>query len=297
MEFPAGTRAPSAFATDRKLLLTLGCGVDVHPAFINIDLIPGPGVMVHDLRQGIPFPESVCDLVYHATLLSHFRPADALRLMAESHRVLKPGGVLRVVTEDLEQMCRVYLQKLESAWSGDPSSTRDYDWMVLELYDQATRDRSGGAMREYLNQVPLPNELFIYSRIGSQGRRMVSQARAHAVRTEGRHRSDVRSPLRRAVGGVKRLIVARLLGKERADALEVGRFRLSSGQNSYRMYDRYSLRELFRAGGFINVSQKTASESSHPLWAELNLDVLPTGEVVRPHCLIMEGVREPSGAA
>ena len=84
-------------------------------------------------------------LVYHATLLSHFRPSDALRLMAESHRVLKPGGVLRVVTE---------APAIMTGW-------------FSSYYDQATRDRSGGAMRDYLNQVRLPKELFIYSRIGS----------------------------------------------------------------------------------------------------------------------------------
>jgi predicted SAM-dependent methyltransferase len=55
-------------------------------------------------------------------MLSHLRPADAFNLTRECCRVLKPGGVLRVVTEDLEQMCRTYLQKLEAAATGDGES-------------------------------------------------------------------------------------------------------------------------------------------------------------------------------
>jgi len=78
-------------------LLNLGCGADSHPAFVNIDLIARPGVIGHDLRLGVPFPDATFDLVYHSTMLSTMRAADALAFMRECHRVLKPGGVLRVV--------------------------------------------------------------------------------------------------------------------------------------------------------------------------------------------------------
>jgi predicted SAM-dependent methyltransferase len=120
---------------DGKSLLNLGCGTDSRPEFVNVDIVGGPGIIAHDLRLGIPFPDSTYDLVYHSTMLSHLRPPDALNLMRECRRVLKPGGVLRVVTEDLEQMCRAYLQKLEAACSGDEQAAREYEWMVLELYD------------------------------------------------------------------------------------------------------------------------------------------------------------------
>ena len=163
---------------DGDALLNLGCGADSHPAFVNVDLIARPGVIGHDLRLGIPFPDATFDLVYHSTMLSTMRAADALALMRECRRVLKPGGVLRVVTEDLEQMCRVYLQKLEAACHGDRQSAEDYEWMMLELYDQATREFAGGEMARYVRRNPLPNEAFIYSRVGEPGRRMVAGARS-----------------------------------------------------------------------------------------------------------------------
>ena len=75
-------------------------------------------------------------------------------------------------------------------------------------------------------------------------------------------------------------------------ALEVGRFRLSSGQVSYRMYDRYSLKQLFLAAGFADVVPRTATESGYARWNVVNLDVAPDGRVARPHALILEGTRQ-----
>ena len=91
-------------------------------------------------------------------MLSHLLPADALKLTGECYRVLKPGGVLRVVTEDLETMCRIYLQKLEEAFNGNSESAHDYDWMILEIYDQATREKPGGRMSEYLTRIRCPTK-------------------------------------------------------------------------------------------------------------------------------------------
>jgi hypothetical protein len=272
-------------------LLNLGCGADAHPGFVNVDITAGPGIIAHDLRQGIPFPDATFDLVYHSTLLSMMRSSDALTFMRECRRVLKPGGVLRVVTEDLEQMCRMYLEKLEAACNGDSESAADYEWMILELYDQATREFPGGEMARYLRGNPAPNEAFIYSRTGEQGRRMLSAARAHSRVSPQRSPAAGGDRLRKLLARVRNLVVTAMFGSAGVRAVEVGRFRLTSGQVSYRMYDRYSLEQLFLNAGLSQVAIKTATESQYALWENVNLDVSPQGQAARPHALIMEGVR------
>jgi SAM-dependent methyltransferase len=270
-------------------LLNLGCGADSHPAFVNIDLIARPGVIGHDLRQGVPFPDATFDLVYHSTMLSTMRAADALTFMRECRRVLKPGGVLRVVTEDLEQMCRVYLQKLAAACDGDRQSAEDYEWMMLELYDQATREFPGGEMGPYLRRNPLPNEAFIYSRIGEPGRRMVAGGRSRAAAA---HPSpSAGSVLQRLQARIRKLVLTGMLGAGGQQALAVGRFRLTSGEVSYRMYDRYSLAQLFLNCGLPDTSVATPTASGYAGWKQVNLDVSPEGQPARPHALIMEGIR------
>jgi SAM-dependent methyltransferase len=271
-------------------LLNLGCGADSHPAFVNVDLLPGPGVIGHDLRKGIPFPDQTYDLVYHSTMLSHLRPADAASLTRECYRVLKPGGILRVVTEDLEQMCRLYLQKLERAWEdGGRESEGEYDWMVLELYDQAIRETPGGGMAEFAKRDPMLNEKFVRTRVGVQGEWLLAGARRSRARPT-RPEPTARQRIAHALARAKRRLLTRLLGAEDVQALDLGRFRLKSGQVSYRMYDRFSLKRLFESAGFTEISTRSASESGLDAWSRSNLD-LADGRPARPHTLIMEGTR------
>lgn len=272
-------------------LLNLGCGAEVHPAFVNVDLIEAPGVVKHDLRQGIPYDDKTYDLVYHSTMLSHLRPPDALALTRDCYRVLKPGGILRIVTEDLEQMCRIYLQKLDAACDDDDRSASDYNWMVLELYDQATREKPGGGMAEYLKQDRLKNEAFVLSRVGAQGSRMIAGARASQRLNQVGRTAGIRPLLSRLKTGARRALLATLFGSDAPQAFEIGRFRMSSGQVSYRMYDRYSLRQLFLNAGFTGISIRTPFESGCRFWDNVNLDLSADGTPARPHALIMEGRR------
>ena len=92
----------------------LGCGSQICPDWINIDLVrTGPGVVAHDLSTGIPLPDASCEVVYHSHVLEHLRRPDARFFMRECFRVLKPGGILRVAVPDLEQICRQYLLALD----------------------------------------------------------------------------------------------------------------------------------------------------------------------------------------
>jgi predicted SAM-dependent methyltransferase len=283
-----GTKTPAP--GHGPALLNLGCGTEGHSAFVNVDLIAAPGVVAHDIRRGVPFPDGTFDLVYHSTMLSMLRASEALTFMRECRRVLKPGGILRVVTEDLEQMCRIYLRKLEAVSRGDRESADDHEWMIVELYDQATREFSGGEMARYLCRNPLPNEAFIYSRIGEQGRHLVSGARSRT--RNGRQGSPAgRDYLTSLRARARKLILTALLGSSGVHALEVGRFRLTSGQVSHRMYDRYSLERLFVDAGFSRVSVAAATQSGYALWESVNLDITAEGQAARPHALIMEGIR------
>ncbi|RJQ04430.1 MAG: methyltransferase domain-containing protein [Bacillota bacterium] len=73
------------------LRLDLGCGDATPEGYVGIDKRPGPKVdMVHDLEQGIPYPDASADEVRANHVLEHL--GDKERIMAEVWRVLKPGG-------------------------------------------------------------------------------------------------------------------------------------------------------------------------------------------------------------
>src|SRR3990172_11805010 len=124
--------------------LNLGCGSRFHPDFINIDAVSfNPHVLAHDLNRGIPFPDHCFDAVYHSHVLEHFQKEKALEFLKECCRVLKVRGIIRVAVPDLEQIARTYLYAFEKAMEQRDEWQHNYDWIMLELYDQAVRERPG----------------------------------------------------------------------------------------------------------------------------------------------------------
>ena len=276
----------------------LGCGSQICQDWINIDLVrTGPGVVAHDLSTGIPLPDASCEVVYHSHVLEHFRRPDAQFFMRECFRVLKPGGILRVAVPDLEQICRQYLLALDRALAKGAHAACDYEWIMLELFDQTVRPQSGGDMRAYLQQNPLPNEAFVFERIGEEGRQLVSSLRASADRVEhlpGRLGLGISAYLR-AMGRHMGVTLAQKLaswagGDRFMEAYRLGRFRLGGEVHQW-MYDRYSLEQLMISVGLKDPRQESALTSRIPGWTDVPLDVLPDRTVRKPDSLFMEALR------
>lgn len=81
--------------------LHLGCGGRPLPGWLNTDLERHAGVAVMDATRPFPFADGVFDHVYSEHMIEHLTWADARAMLAECRRVLRPGGILRIVTPDL----------------------------------------------------------------------------------------------------------------------------------------------------------------------------------------------------
>lgn len=269
-----------------KSYLNLGCGRCYHPSWTNADLQPaGPDVLAVDLRGPLPFPDGSFAVVYHSHTLEHLPRALARPCLQEQRRILRPGGILRVVVPDLEELARSYLRALEGAARGDPTWSARYDWTVLELLDQCVRERSGGEMGAYL-RAGVPDEAFVRSRIGAE----VDQAPAAPARASLVRRGVAR--VRRAAGRPLDALRLAVLGRSSREHLEVGRFR-RSGEVHQWMYDRHSLGRLLREAGFVEPRVVGASESRIPGWEGFHLDTTPDGAVRKPDSLFIEASRSP----
>jgi SAM-dependent methyltransferase len=89
----------------RKSLQTLGL---INP---NLGAYWKVRPLVHDLTKPLPFETNRISAIYGSHVLEHLYHADAQRLLAECKRVLKPGGVIRLVVPDLHSMVVDYLEK------------------------------------------------------------------------------------------------------------------------------------------------------------------------------------------
>lgn len=263
--------------------LNLGCGNTFHPDWINIDLKSNsPHVREYNLLKGIPYPDNSLDVVYHSHVLEHFTREDGQKLLEECLRVIKPGGIIRIVVPDLENIVREYLRHLETNLTNPTAESRaNYDWVMIELLDQSIRNASGGEMSRYLSRPTIPNEDYVMSRIGFMGKWLRKQYLRSAGAGGGK-----RSPIRRLISAVAAYI--RNLKFMRARA--IGNYRMS-GEVHMWMYDRYSLGALLSSAGYEDIEVKDAFESNIPDWLRFGLDVRD-GEPYIPTSLYMEA-RKP----
>ena len=278
-------------ARPSKAMLNLGCGRRYHPEWVNVDIAPaGPEVMRWDLRRALPFRNGAFAAVYHSNILEHFRRPDASTFMKECFRMLKPGGILRVATPDLERICRLYLEKLQAVKSGEAAQVSDYDWMMIEMYDQTVREKSGGGMLAFLSQNPLPNERFVFERVGQEGRELMTALRkTKQSRPRTRTQEMIRRP-RILFEVLGRGFLKLFFGADAPCALDIGRFRLAGEVHQW-MYDRFSLGRLMSDAGFRNPTACSATESGIPNWGIYHLDALSNGDVIKPDSFYMEATK------
>jgi len=251
-------------------LLNLGCGHRYHPSWVNVDYrSTGPGVIAQDLTRGIPFGDDSFYAVYHSHVLEHFSKASAADFVQECYRVLRPGGILRAVVPDLQQIARLYLELMEKSLGGDREAQVCYDWIMLEMLDQMVREQPGGEMLEYWKQNPMPAESFVIERVGSEALNALAVLRSEAA-----------ARTRKSADLVPR--------REDRDAARKGDPRLSAQLHRW-MYDRYSLGRLLQRIGFQDIRVCRADESRIPCFNEYLLDIDEDGSVRKPDSLFMEG--------
>lgn len=123
--------------SEQPLLLNLGAGLTVAPGWTNVDaslnalLARSPLPLVraayrfsgarhwyaeedycrilresrfvhHNLRYGIPFTDDSAEAIYSSHLLEHLDKSAGVALIDEAFRVLRPGGVIRLVVPDMD---------------------------------------------------------------------------------------------------------------------------------------------------------------------------------------------------
>ena len=83
-----------------------GSGRVYLPGWLNTDIIAsGPeNYMYVNLVERHPFPDNSFRYAFSEDFIEHIDQASSLMFLLEAHRTLKPGGVLRITTPDLEKV-------------------------------------------------------------------------------------------------------------------------------------------------------------------------------------------------
>ncbi len=165
---------PAAFLAERGLVgLNVGCAFwNLKLGCVNIDLsrletrsgqateygrmalLDGHAYYLEqDVTTPIPLPDASFDWLHSEHLIEHVPQAGAIQFLKEAHRLLKPGGLLRISTPDLaiyvdgyrdpsrkffdkhariiEQLSRMYP---EAGGDAFPEVQRRPAWMVNQIF-------------------------------------------------------------------------------------------------------------------------------------------------------------------
>lgn len=87
--------------------LHFGSGTDIKPGFINIDMNGLEDIFL-DARNSLNIPDGSIEYIYSSHFVEHLEHEDLLAHLKECHRVLRPGGVLRLGVPDFEKVFRSY---------------------------------------------------------------------------------------------------------------------------------------------------------------------------------------------
>jgi predicted SAM-dependent methyltransferase len=264
--------------------INLACGGKLcsEAGWINADHSSGlKNVIKVNLLNPLPFSNNTFDVVYHSQFIEHLTGDKALAFMKECHRILKPNGVLRVVTPDLQNQAIEYLRNLQ-ALLDDPyneGAQLRYEWIRLEMLDQLTRHSSGGEMMSFLKLSGKNVFDYLWERMGRSGENLIPESE------NSKNARSWKDLLRKIKGGMIACST-----KFSSEAKQVGKFRLS-GESHLCMYDEYLLNALFAQSGFKNITKVSALESRIPSWELTRLDCdsqgYPDGQV----SLFMEAVK------
>lgn len=96
--------AASYLANSTQPMLHIGCGDNELPGWLNTDLNPKRNQLYLDATQRFPLPANAFDFVYSEHVIEHMTLPQAAVMLGECVRVLRPNGVLRIVTPDIAKL-------------------------------------------------------------------------------------------------------------------------------------------------------------------------------------------------
>ncbi len=139
------------YTPEGKAYLNIGCGSNLSDEWTNIDIFSKKNVDFCDIRKPLPYPNNVFNAVYSSHTLEHLTKDKGEKLILEIYRILKKGGICRIVVPDTEKICIEYLKRLNKCISKKTENNiKNYNWIKLMLIDQMVREKSGGLMLDIL---------------------------------------------------------------------------------------------------------------------------------------------------
>ena len=165
--------------SDGRAMLNLACGTVMNWDWNNIDFSPyaklvkfkkltkifnsvgilskkryerlanvSPDIISWDLRKGIPFNDKKFDVVYCSHFLEHIYRDSVSLIIRECQRVIKIGGLIRVVVPDLKSIIKLYTIFTSKSGIEKNFDFNEYNEILESLFGQMVREEPVGTSEQ-----------------------------------------------------------------------------------------------------------------------------------------------------
>jgi SAM-dependent methyltransferase len=264
--------------------LNLACGDTFinSSEWVNVDFNSTyDQVLKVNLLTDLPFRDSSFDLVYSSHFLEHIPIRLVPGFLSECNRVLRPGGTIRLVTPDSEEMFSTYLQFRRN------NQNQEADFLMLEIIDQCVRREPGGELGRFISSVnSMEKEKqeywqdFIRGRIGDIS--VINDAHPSSKKQRSlsgfrRAEHQVYYLVRKYINGARQIFHDLGLSLLKESFRNQNVSMASIGENHCWLWDYYQLREFLVEAGFVCVTKVNHYTSSVRSFPCLSLDSAPDG--------------------
>jgi predicted SAM-dependent methyltransferase len=105
--------------------LQVGAGQNVLPLWFNTDYFPRQNVFFMDVSKPFPVPSDSFNFIFSEHHIEHISYKNAVFMLQESFRILKPGGIIRITTPHLKNSISNYLND-DSENGEDSGHSKDF---------------------------------------------------------------------------------------------------------------------------------------------------------------------------
>lgn len=274
-------------------MLNIGCGKSYHPDWINCDINPVDSEVIWvDVGDKLPFKSSTFDVCYSSHVIEHLEKNQVSIFLDECYRVLRPGGIIRLAVPNLESLVTEYLRVLNLVMQNNVKNSYEYEWLMLELYDQCTRNRSGGMMKEFIRNLPTEFFPYVRSRVGFEFDEIIGENFESLRNNKKLLKLDLKkigSTVNKLRVTVAMTLVYLVAGKRAYQNSKNGIFR-GDGEIHQWMYDRYSIGKVLNQARFDKVAICKPGESSIFEFEKYSLEVYE-GKERKPDSLYIEAFK------
>lgn len=91
-----------------------------------VDKVKAVKYIHYDIRKGLPFRDNSVPHIFSSHFLEHLTRKEAISLIEECYRVIRPGGIIRIVVPSLDELVADISRAVEEYSKGDIRSIQDY---------------------------------------------------------------------------------------------------------------------------------------------------------------------------